>query len=144
MRPRVKGALLLCLAFVLGAGVGAAGFGVYAVRYWPRGRPGGEGWNQWILKRLDREVELRPEQHQKVEVILREMRDEFGRLREEFGPRFREIVNRSRDRIKAELDAGQQAKFDTLVREWEQRRERWRGRDRPAGDAIDPRPSKSP
>ena len=141
MRPRVKGALLLCLAFVLGAGVGAAGFGIYAIRYgWP---PRGERWT-WILQRLDRELELRAEQRQKIEVILRETRDEFSRLREEVGPRFREIMNRSRDRIKAELDAGQQAKFDALVKEWEQRRERWRGRDRPSGEAKDARPAKSP
>jgi hypothetical protein len=142
MRPRLKGALLLCLAFVLGVGVGAAGFGIYAVRVgWP---PRGERWIPWVLQRLDRELELRPDQHQRVENILRETRDEFGRLREEFRPRFREILNRSRDRIKAELNAAQQAKFDALMAEWERRRERWRGRDRPSGEAKDPRPARNP
>ena len=142
MRPRVKGALLLCLAFVLGAGVGAAGFGIYTIRFgWP---PRGERFPDFVLRRLDSELSLRPEQRQKVEAILGETREEFDRLRREIRPQFQAIMNRSRDRIKAELDAGQQAKFDTLVKEWEQRRERWRGRDRPAGEAKDPRPAKSP
>jgi Spy/CpxP family protein refolding chaperone len=78
-------------------------------------------------------LELKAEQRQQVEAILREAGEEFARLREELRPRFREIQTRSRGRIKAVLDAGQQAKFDALADEWERRGERRRGRPEEGG-----------
>ena len=146
MRPRLKGALLLLLAFVLGAAAGATGFGLYLVRTgWWGGPPRPERFQQFMLGRLTRELDLKPEQRQQVEAIMRETGEEFGRLRQEIGPRFREILARSRQRIRTVLDSGQQAKFDALVDEWQRRRER-RGRGRaegggrgsPAGSAAVP------
>ncbi len=128
MRPRVKGALLLLLVFLLGAGAGALGLGVYQVRTGGWGPPRGGRFQEFMLRRLTSELELRPEQRPQVEAILRETGEEFARLREEIRPRFREIQARSRGRIKAVLDAGQQAKFDAMADEWERRAERWRGR----------------
>lgn len=140
MTSRVKGALLLILAFLLGAAAGALGFGIYQVRagYW--GPPRGERFQQFVLRRLTSELDLRPEQRQQVEAILRETREDFARLREELRPRFREIATRSRARIKAVLDAGQQAKFDALADEWERRAERRRGEAQGAKDQGPPRP----
>jgi Spy/CpxP family protein refolding chaperone len=128
MRPRLKGALLLFLAFALGVAAGAAGFAIYLGRAGWAGR--GERFQQFLLRGLEREVNLRPEQRERVEGILRETREEFRRLREEVRPRFREIVARSRARIRASLDADQQGRFDALADEWERRAERWRGERR--------------
>ncbi len=146
MRPRIKGALLLLLAFALGAAAGATGFGIYLARTgWP---PRGERFQQFVLRRLEREVNLRPEQREQVEAILGETREEFRRLREEVRPRFREIVARSRERIRRSLDADQQAKFDALADEWERRGERWRGERRDqrpeTGDRGTERPRDAP
>ena len=139
MTSRVKGALLLIVAFLLGAAAGALGFGVYQVRIGGWRAPRGDRFQEVILRRLTRELELKPEQRQQVEAILREAGEEFARLREEIRPRFREIQARSRGRIKAVLDARQQAKFDALADEWERRAERRRGRpeegSRGTGDA---------
>lgn len=128
MRPRLKGALLLLLAFVLGATAGALGFGLYQARtgWWGPRRDAGR-FQQIMLKRLTSELDLRADQQQQVEAILRESGEEFARLRQEIRPRFQEIRERSRDRIRALLDPGQQAKFETLAQEWERRAERWRG-----------------
>ena len=132
MRPRLKGALLLLLAFVLGAGTGALGFGLYQTRtgWWGARRDAGR-FQQIMLERLTRELDLRGDQQQQVEAILRESGEEFARLRQEIRPRFQEIRKRSRDRIRALLDPGQQAKFETLAQEWEHRAERWRGNASP-------------
>ncbi len=146
MRPRIKGGLFLLVAFVLGGAAGALGMGVYATRYpWP---PRPERFAEFILRRLNSELKLRPEQRQQVETILRETGEEFARLRDDIRPRFREIMVRSRQRIRQSLDADQQGKFDALADKWERRaQERWRsrGRDRGpgAGDRKDGAPTKT-
>ena len=141
MRPRVKGALLLVLAFVLGGATGAMGFAVYQARMsWWHGPRDPEQLQQQVLRRLTRELDLRPEQRQQVEGILRDASQEFARLREEMGPRLRDIRGRTREMIRAILNPEQQAKFQTLEKEWERRAERWRG-----GQARPPeRDTKSP
>jgi hypothetical protein len=128
MTPRRQGTLFLLLAFVLGAGAGAAGFGYYHTRFgWVR--PPEEGrFQQHVVNRLTRELELRPEQRQQVEGVLKEAGQEFGRLRDEMSPRFRELRARVRDRIQAVLDSGQRGKFESLAQEWERRADRWHGR----------------
>lgn len=129
MRPRMKGALLLLLAFGLGLVGGAFGLGVYHTRFgdW-RSAQGAARFQERILSRLAKELDLRAEQREKVEAVLKEAGQEFARLREEIGPRFRDIRDRTRDQIRAVLDAAQQVKFDSVAQEWERRAERWRGR----------------
>ena len=128
MRPRMKGALLLLLAFLLGTAAGALGFGLYQARTgWGHPPRDPERSRQFMLKRLTRELDLRPEQQQQVEAILRETGQEFARLREEIGPRMRDIRGRIREKIRAMLSPEQQAKFEALEKEWERRAERWRG-----------------
>lgn len=135
MNPRVKGALLLLVAFLLGTAAGALGYGLYQGRAgWWRSSRDPERFQQFLLKRLTQELDLRPEQQQRVEGILRETGQEFVRLREEIGPRFREIRERSREKMRAVLSPEQEVKFEALEREWERRAERWRGRaSRPDG-----------
>ena len=129
MKARMKGTLLLLLAFGLGIVGGAVGFGVYHARVgdW-RSPEGAARFQDRIVLRLTKELDLRSEQRQQVEAVLREAGQEFTRLRDEIGPRFREIRDRSKARIRAVLDAAQQTKFDTVAQEWERRMERWRGR----------------
>jgi hypothetical protein len=134
MRARAKGALLLLVAFGLGVGAGALGFGVFQTRTgWWRGPQEPGHLQQHVLARLTKELSLRPDQQESVKGILGEVGQEFSRLREEIGPRFRDIRTRSRERIRSVLDAEQQAKFDALAQEWERRESRWRGH--PAGPA---------
>jgi len=129
MRPRLKGTLLLLLAFGLGVAGGAVGFGVYHNRFGDWRAPGGAArFEERVLSRLTKELDLRSDQRQKVESVLEEARNEFAKLREEIGPKFRDIRNRTRDNIRAALDAAQQVKFDKVAQEWERRAERWRDR----------------
>lgn len=129
MRPRLKGTLLLLLAFGLGVVGGAAGLGVYHTRFADWRAPGGATrFQERILSQLTKELDLRSEQQQKVEAVLQETSQEFTKLRAEIGPKFRAIRDRARDQIRAALDAAQQVKFDKVAQEWERRAERWRDR----------------
>jgi hypothetical protein len=129
MTSRVKGSLLLLAAFGLGVGAGALGFGVYQARTgWGRPPQDPARFQQHILQRLTKELGLRPEQQKSVEAILSETGQEFTRLREEIGPRFRDIRTRTRERIRGVLDAEQQTKFEAVEREWERRAARWHDR----------------
>ncbi len=122
MRPRVQGALLLLLAFLLGTAAGGLGVGLYQARMgWWHPRRDSARFQQFVLKRLTRELGLRPEQQQQVETILRETGQDFARLREEIGPRVRDIRMRSREKIQAILSPEQRTKFEALEKEWERR-----------------------
>jgi Spy/CpxP family protein refolding chaperone len=127
MRPRLKGALFLLVAFLLGAATGALGLGLYQARtgWWGPHR-GPDRFERFLLQRLTRELDLRPEQRQQVESILRETGQEFARLREEIRPRIRDIRVRSREKIQAILSPEQQTKYEALEEEWDRRAERWR------------------
>ncbi len=141
MNPRLKGALLLLLAFLLGAASGVLGFGLYQGRAgWWRSPRDPAQFQQLVLKRLTKELDLRPDQHQQVEVILRDAGQEFARLREEFGPRVREIRGRSREKMRAILSPEQQAKLEVLEKEWERREEQRHGGAAQPGEKA----SKSP
>lgn len=128
MSPRVKGALLLLLAFLLGTATGALGFALYRSHAGWWGPPqDATRFREVVIRRLTRELDLRPEQQQQVEAILREAGDQFTRLREEMRPRFLEIRNRTRERIQTVLDADQQARFRAYVDRLDRERERHRG-----------------
>jgi predicted nucleic acid-binding Zn-ribbon protein len=107
------------------------GYGVYYARFsdW-RTQGGSARFEERVLSRLTKELDLRSDQRQKVEAVLEEARNEFAKLREEIGPKYRDIRNRTRDSIRAALDAAQQVKFDKVAQEWERRAERWRDRGR--------------
>jgi len=136
MSPRVKGALLLLLAFLLGAAAGALAFGLFLAETGWRNPRDPDQFRQFVLKRLTKELDLRPEQRQQVEAILRETGQEFGRLKADMDPRIREIRGRSREKIRAILTPEQQVKLEALEKEWERRAERWRrdgGRSKEGG-----------
>lgn len=131
MSPRLKGAAFLTLAFVFGVVVGVVGFGAVQARWgwqWSRGHP------ERLLRQLDRAVGLTPAQRRQVEAILRDTRQEFAQLREEVGPRFREIRARSRARIREVLEPAQREKFDAFsAREDARVRRRFGGGPAPPG-----------
>ena len=132
MTSRVKGSLLLLAAFGLGIGAGALGLGVYQARSgWGRPPYDAARFQQHVLQHLTKELDLRPDQQKAIETILAETGQEFTRLREEIGPRFRDIRTRAQDRIRAVLNTNQLAKFGVLEKEWERRAARWR--ERPSG-----------
>ena len=69
---------------------------------------------QQFLRRMQGELELTPEQHQRVGAILRETQERTrGLARAEFG--------KVQDQIRAELKPGQREKFERLLKERQRR-----------------------
>ncbi len=124
MTSRTKGALLLLVAFAFGGAAGALGYAVFHSRPDWHTAEGRARFQESILNRMTKELALRSDQQQAIGGILRESGDQFAKLREEMQPRFREIRNRTSDRIRAVLDPQQREKFEAMVRRMEERRRR--------------------
>ena len=123
--PRTKLIGTLVMVFALGLLLG----GLIVNLYHARGRAdAAPAWAERrfdparYLDRLSRELSLRPDQAETLRRVLGETREEFGRLREEVGPKFRAIRERARDRIRAMLDLQQQERFAEMNRRWDEKR----------------------
>ena len=66
----------------------------------------------WIIDRVD----LTEEQQVRVDSVLAYYQDRMAELQSEYGPRYREIVETSRESIKALLTEEQEALYDSLLR----------------------------
>jgi Spy/CpxP family protein refolding chaperone len=80
----------------------------------PPAVPQGPGNMQQFLHRAEGELDLTPEQHQRIETVLRESQDRTrGLARVEFG--------KLRDQIRSELLPPQREKFERLLKERQRR-----------------------
>jgi len=66
----------------------------------------------WIIDRVD----LTEEQQVQVDSVLAYYQGRMSELQSEYGPRYREIVETSRESIKAVLTEEQEALYDSLLR----------------------------
>jgi hypothetical protein len=69
-----------------------------------------------FLKRMEREVGLRPDQHTRIDEILAESRKRTEPIVREFNPKIRAEVQVVRDQITQVLDPEQRLRFDELMR----------------------------
>jgi hypothetical protein len=88
---------------------------------------------QDFLERLTRQAALRPAQHDRIELILRESRQRTEPLAQEFGPRIRAEVQLVREQILSVLDPDQRARFDEV---WRPRAGQGRGGGRGTGPGF--------
>jgi Spy/CpxP family protein refolding chaperone len=80
----------------------------------PAGRFGGPP-RQQMLERLDRQLDLTPEQRQQIDAIFRARRDSLDRLQRDVRDRYQSEQEALRDEIRAVLSPEQREKFDRLV-----------------------------
>lgn len=73
--------------------------------------------------RLDRSLDLTPEQEREVHRILRQAHEDADELRREVRPRIRELMERAHDEIRETLTPEQRERFDELPLH----KLRWRG-----------------
>lgn len=79
-----------------------------------------------VVKRLD----LSREQREQVDSLLRQYREEMGGLQKEYMPRYWEIVDTSRSRVKNVLTEEQAVLYDSLLLDNDRRRGRPGAEDR--------------
>ena len=76
-------------------------------------------WHQQqkdFLRRMDSELALNPDQHSKIEKILKESQERTKAIREKVAPEMKEELKKVREQIKAELLPAQQTKFDKAIK----------------------------
>jgi len=75
-----------------------------------------------IVKMLTRRLDLTPGQQSEVDDAIREAQKEFQSIRKEVQPRVEEVLDRTAERVRKQLDVPQREKFDQIV---EKHRSRW-------------------
>jgi Spy/CpxP family protein refolding chaperone len=111
-----KAVTAVLVIFVLGTVFGLA------ISLWMAPRIGiytplaGEIATQRINQRLARKLSLTPEQKEVIAGIMQDMRQQLAEVRKETRPRVRQITLNARERIRAQLNPEQQARFDDIMR----------------------------
>jgi hypothetical protein len=109
------------LTFLLGFAVGGASLFLYA---WYGGHWRHAGGREHIVKVLTHDLGLSPEQVQQVNGFFDEADKKLSVLRRQVDPQFEAVRLETRDRIRKILRPDQAAKYDDLVRQYDERRKR--------------------
>jgi Spy/CpxP family protein refolding chaperone len=75
-----------------------------------------------LLRRMERELDLRPDQRERVDKVLKEGQDQTKEIMEPIEPDLREVVQKAREAFLAVLTPEQRARFDELFRLQQQQR----------------------
>jgi hypothetical protein len=76
-----------------------------------------------FLRRVQKEIDLTPEQRTRIEGFVQEAQERFRHLWEPVAPQVRTEFEALRKRIRAELSPAQQERFDQLIKERSRRPE---------------------
>ncbi|MEO6183504.1 MAG: hypothetical protein ABIP71_10505 [Verrucomicrobiota bacterium] len=69
-----------------------------------------------FLRRLDRDLNLTPEQRVSIEKILKESQDHTREIREKIAPEMKEEIKKVREQIRLQLTPEQQKKFEEKIK----------------------------
>lgn len=128
-KSRLIAGIVIVLVFLAGVAVGfflhhrlpGRGWPGFAVGGPPPGPP--PHVKGRMLQRLDRQLDLTPEQHARIDTVLTRREADLRALMTEARPRFEAIATRTRTEIQAVLTPAQQEKFAEITRRMEQRRD---------------------
>jgi hypothetical protein len=119
MKQNWKVAVAFAVVFIFGAASGA----VFALRYTsmrapPRLPPRPEQFGPQLLRRwaFSRQLDLTPEQRQKIRPIILETAEELRRLRRDAWHSGELVIEHMQDEVAAVLTPDQRLKFDELIR----------------------------
>jgi hypothetical protein len=94
-----------------------------------------------ILRRLERELDLMPDQKERIDKIIKESQERSHDIMEPVAPQLREELQRTKDQFRAVLTPAQQVRFDAILKQQQKPHEKGRPpRDRvipPAGTPIE-------
>ena len=69
-----------------------------------------------FLRRVQRDLDLTPEQRERIDKLLRESQERTREIMEPVAPQFHAEVQRAKEEFRAVLTPVQQQRFDDLVR----------------------------
>jgi Spy/CpxP family protein refolding chaperone len=119
--------IAVVIIFVVGFIAGALALNIYRGRQWPPSRALGRGGFEQMLDRLN----LSAEQRTQVRAIFDDARTELTQLRKESGPKFREVRERTDERLQSVLTPEQWEQFQQVTNESREKRRLRMGRERP-------------
>jgi hypothetical protein len=123
---RTKALLVILVVFIMGFAAGALSLNLYRTAW----RGGGGFWGrEGALRKFDQRLNLAPEQHGRVEEILRETFDQYDEIKNDIGPRYEAVRQQSRERIRAVLNPEQIAEYEKMIEEADKKRERWKEKE---------------
>ena len=115
----------IVLVFILGGLAGV--FGTMCIcRHrgdWMWGSP--HAYGEAVVRRLDHELKLSPEQRKQVEVIVNDARADIKEIRKQAQPKIDAMFEQAVNKISAVLSPEQRVKFEKVV---EQKKERMKSR----------------
>ncbi|MEP6686712.1 MAG: hypothetical protein ABJC36_00095 [Gemmatimonadales bacterium] len=121
-KSRVVAGIVIVLVFLAGGAVGfflhhamvpRRGFPGLAIGGPPPGPP--PEVKGWMLDRLDRELDLTPAQHARIDTVLTRREADLRALMSEARPRFEAIATRTRTEIQTVLTPSQQQEFAKIT-----------------------------
>ena len=77
---------------------------------------------EFIVRRLNRELQLEPSQVKQLRIIVMETHDEIRKVRQQIKPQIEEILARSQNRVRAILNPVQLEKHEKFIAECNKRR----------------------
>jgi len=113
-RTRLKVWLVLVGVFLLGSVMGASLAGVYHLRH-RDDRRDGRVRHEAFFEKMRSDLNLTNEQAVQIKAIVEETRTQFQVLQTEARPRFDQIKQKERERIRGILNPEQQQRFDQIT-----------------------------
>jgi len=120
-----KATFAVLVIFVLGTIFGLAVSHWIAPGSGARGLPAQEIVTQRSNQCLARNLSLSAEQEQAIAGIVEEARNQLAEIRKETRPRVRQIIVNARERIRAQLNPEQRARFDKILERNRRPLDRW-------------------
>lgn len=118
-------ALYLLLTFASGAGVGSLGFWLYSSKTVNAASArSAEQYRQKYLQEMESRLQLSPEQKQRLVAILDQTRTLYREVYDKHRPEFEAVQQHQTAQIRALLDPSQQAEYEKIRREREERRKK--------------------
>lgn len=117
-----KSIISVCLIFFFGCVTGAGIVIVSVDRHIHDMVNGGpRSLNDMIVSRLSHELELSPEQCDKIQRIVEDTHDKIESARSQIDPQITKLMEDSKTQIRAVLTPGQASKFDKLATQFPSR-----------------------
>ncbi len=86
------------------------------------------GKRRHFIRRLEGDLDLETNQLEKIRSALRQQHERMMQIRMGMRPQVQSILQDARKEIRILLNSDQQRGFDEIVREYDERRQRWRRR----------------
>jgi Spy/CpxP family protein refolding chaperone len=145
--------VILATMVIFGAGVVTGGLLVHSTARFPHNRqqpglgqlhaaqPGPAGIMRLdLLRRMERDLDLKPDQRERVDKILKAGQERTKEIMEPIEPDLREVVQQAREEFLAVLTPEQRARFEALLKQQQQQRAKEQHKQPPPPRQPNPAP----